>query len=86
MAARQTMKETRTAETASRQRSRFTGILFTLISAVGFGITPMLASGVLGAGMDPIALDDWKEKKEFCIRSLLDFSKKLVIIELTNVS
>ena len=60
MAARQTMKETRTAETASRQRSRFTGILFTLISAVGFGITPMLASGVLGAGMDPIALAFWR--------------------------
>lgn len=47
-------------ETASRERGRFTGILFTLLSAVGFGITPMLASGVLGAGMDPIALAFWR--------------------------
>ena len=47
-------------ETASRERGRFTGILFTLLSAVGFGITPMLASGVLGAGMDSIALAFWR--------------------------
>lgn len=47
-------------ETASRKRSRFTGILYTLISAVGFGITPMLASGALGAGMSPVALAFWR--------------------------
>lgn len=36
------------------------GILFTLLSAFGFGITPMIATGVLDAGMNSIALAFWR--------------------------
>lgn len=45
---------------APLRRSHSTGILFTLLSAVGFGITPMLAAGILADGMSPIALAFWR--------------------------
>lgn len=41
-------------------RVRAGGILFTLLSAVGFGITPILAARVLDAGMDGTALAFWR--------------------------
>lgn len=46
--------------TNSDIRVRASGILFTVLSAVGFGVTPIMAAGILNAGMDSVALAFWR--------------------------